>query len=519
MFKNINAGLIASRASFLTNRNRLLYTRLIKDSTGDQVYSTSTGYVYHIFTQPGSFVVHTPGYVDIMLVGGGGGGGGATNNPDHPSTYPNPFHGAGGGGAGGVAHWYNKYIPAGSNVPCPYQPDQYSHMPGTYTVEVGSGGGAGSGSDVIDDPSEPGSSPQRYDFWHRLGDDGGASWIGAPPSDSPVGSLVARNWGMQALFSPPSPMSAAVGTVHPIPPFPTYVCERLIAAGGGGGGSAGDGGSHDFSSNVPELSDTNLINSALGRDGGSQGGHGHFWIDEPGHLKRVITVPNGYSTPHESWLDPDESPQGNAGGFNDADTSGNLGIAGGGGGGAGSTGRYGQKTYDGSATLFSGAGGAGVAAFNGDTGIPSDYGTPGPINDPSVFQNLLPQHFPAPTRANYFVMDTRTRWFGGGGHGGFNDNWSWYDSVIRTTASNGLYNYAAANGAIGGGGARFGPPSLSGSDNPEDFAQNKYPFSHFQNGRANTGGGGAGGSARGGSLFPAGSGGSGIVIIRYQAAH
>jgi hypothetical protein len=116
-------------------------------------------------------------------------------------------------------------------------------------------------------------------------------------------------------------------------------------------------------------------------------------------------------------------------------------------------------------------------------------------------------------------MDTRTRWFGGGGHGGFNDNWSWFDSVIRTTASNGLYNYAAANGYIGGGGARFGPPSLSGSDNPENFASNLYPFSHFQNGRANTGGGGCGGATRSSSLFPAGSGGSGIVIIRYQSAH
>lgn len=519
MFKNINAGLIASRASFLTNRNRLLYTRLIKNSTGDQVYSSSTGYVYHIFTEPGSFEVHTPGYVDIMLVGGGGGGGGATSNPDHPSPHPNPYNGAGGGGAGGVAHWYNKYIPAGSNVPCPYQPENYDHMPGTYTVNVGDGGGAGSGSDVIDDPSEPHESPQRYDFWHRLGGYGGASWVGAPPSDSPVGSAAAENWGMKVNISSPTVLSDAVGTTHPISGISNYVCERIIAAGGGGGGSAGDGGNHEFPTTVSPASDTNLIYSALGRDGGSQGGHGHFWIDTPGHLKRVITVPGPYASNHESWLHPDETPQGNSGGFNDADTDATNGIAGGGGGGAGSPGSDGQKTFDGSATLFSGAGGAGVAAFNGDTGIPSDYGTPGPINDPSVFQNIIPQHFPAPTRANYFVMDTRTRWFGGGGHGGFNDNWSWGDSIIPTVASNGLYNYAAANGYIGGGGARFGPPSLSGSDNPTDFSQNLWPMSHFQNGRANTGGGGAGGAARGTSLFPAGSGGSGVVIIRYQSAH
>ena len=517
MFKNINAGLIASRASFLTDRNRLLYTRLIKNSTGEQVYSSSTGYVYHIFTEPGSFEVHTPGYVDIMLVGGGGGGGGATNNPDHPSPSPDPFNGAGGGGAGGVAHWYNKYIPAGSNVPCPYQPENYDHMPGTYTVNVGDGGGAGSGSDIIVDGDEPNTSPQRYDFWHRLGGYGGASWVGAPPSDSPVGSAAAQNWGMKVYISSPSVMTAAIGTKHLVSGgggISDYVCERIIAAGGGGGGSGGSGGAHDFPVTVSPASDPNLIYAALGRDGGSQGGHGHVWIDEPGHLERVITAPSAFASPHESWLHPDESPQGNSGGFNDADVEGVSGIAGGGGGGAGEPGRYGQKTSDGSATWFSGAGGAGVAAFNGDTGIPIDYGTPGPGNDPTAFYAPFPALFPANYSDNYRMVETRTRWFGGGGHGGFNDNWQFTDSY----AGNNIL-YAAINGYIGGGGARFGPPSLSGSNNPLEFAEGSWPIAHYQNGKANTGGGGCGGAARFTSLFPAGSGGSGIVIIRYQAAH
>ena len=127
------------------------------------------------------------------------------------------------------------------------------------------------------------------------------------------------------------------------------------------------------------------------------------------------------------------------------------------------------------------------------------------------------------TEQGHTLLDTRTRWFGGGGHGGYNDNWSWVDSVIKNYNSNTQKSdYAAINGYIGGGGARFGPPSLSGSDNPSEFSQNLYPFCHFQNGRANTGGGGCGGSHRSYSNngnFPAGSGGSGIAIIRYQVAH
>ena len=520
MFKNINAGLIASRASFLTNRNRLLYTRLIKDSTGEQVYSSSTGYVYHIFTQPGSFTMHTPGYVDIMLVGGGGGGGGGTDRNTEYSPYL-PFHGAGGGGAGGVAHWYNKYMPGGpgtldtgagtGGVP------SNSHMPGRYYVHVGAGGPAGGGGFIID----PGGD---HEFGHKEGEPGNSSYIGAHLDDSPVGASAAQEWGMlvPSLYAPDT--YPDVGVVHYRNPSsdPGRVSERLIAMGGGGGGFAGWGGlgRGEISGFDP---DSHYVPGILGKDGGSQGGHGHLIKDPPGAAFYAVTVPGALANGNESWLHPEELPQGNPGGLNDAapDPSGSIG--GGGGGGAGSPGRYGQKSSDGYATLYAGAGGAGVAAFNGDTGIPNDYGTPGPANDPTTFTTPFPGSVPSGIRSNNVMLETRTRWFGGGGHGGFNDNWSWLDSVVRSYDSNsGIYTYSAVNGYVGGGGARFGPPGLSGSDNPEEFAENVYPFSHYQNGRANTGGGGCGGAKRGygdSGVYPAGSGGSGIVIIRYQAAH
>lgn len=504
MFKNINAGLIASRASFLTDRNRLLYTRLIKNSSGEQVYSSETGYVYHIFTEPGSFVVHTPGYVDIMLVGGGGGGGGATDNTSG-STPDVPYHGAGGGGAGGVGHWYNKYIPAGPNADCLYQPENYDHMPGSYTVEVGTGGAAGSGGDVIL------GSFDSVDTTGKRGNPGNASWIGA---STPINSAQATEWGMKVANN-------YIATTNQIGPVfgsgSDYRSTKIAAFGGGGGGFGGPGGTPRFPSSVPTNADPNYIPGIAGQDGGSQGGHGHCVLDPPGQSFRVVTAPGNYATTNESWLHPEEQPQGNAGGFNDATPQPSGDIAGGGGGGAGEPGRYGQKDFDSSATLYAGAGGAGVAAFGDDTGIPMEYGTPGPGNDPTAFYAPFPALFPSNYPDNYRMVETKTRWFGGGGHGGYNNNWAFTDSY----AGNNIL-YAAINGYIGGGGARFGPPSLSGSNNPTEFSQGLWPIAHYQNGKTNTGGGGCGGAHRSYSNnnnFPAGSGGSGIVIIRYQSAH
>lgn len=76
------------------------------ESTTSRVYTPGNGYVYHIFTQPGKFIVYNSGYVDMMLVGGGGGGGGADISQGQSSyrCY------GGGGGGGGVVHKYNIFL-------------------------------------------------------------------------------------------------------------------------------------------------------------------------------------------------------------------------------------------------------------------------------------------------------------------------------------------------------------------------------------------------------------------------
>ena len=110
---------------------------------------------------------------------------------------------------------------------------------------------------------------------------------------------------------------------------------------------------------------------------------------------------------------------------------------GGGGGGAGAPGQW-------------NIGGIGLPAFNGDTGIPSSYGTPGP---------------------------SPGRYFAGGGGSLFGAN-----TVV------------SGAGGVGGG----GPGSYGGTA-----------------GTANTGGGG-GGAVYPGPFYFGGTGGSGIVIIRYR---
>ena len=85
------------------------------EATGGTKYTPGNGYKYHKFTTSGSFVVDAPELVnvDVLVVAGGGSGG---------SYY------GGGGGAGGVAHAVDMPINGG-----------------TYPVNIGSGGAAGSG--------------------------------------------------------------------------------------------------------------------------------------------------------------------------------------------------------------------------------------------------------------------------------------------------------------------------------------------------------------------------------------
>ena len=104
-----------------------------------------------------------------MLVGGGGGGGGATDNTSG-STPDVPYHGAGGGGALSVS--LVQYIPPGGTG---------THTTGVgnngltasicicledYTVEIGNGGNAGGGGDVIEGSFDTvDTTPKRRNPW------------------------------------------------------------------------------------------------------------------------------------------------------------------------------------------------------------------------------------------------------------------------------------------------------------------------------------------------------------------
>ena len=213
------------------------------------------------------------------------------------------------------------------------------------------------------------------------------------------------------------------------------------------------------------LSPTEFIYAYRGGAGGSEGGRGSRYDDDPStpRLPAYLSDPNYGSYELSTLSEHNETPQGNIGGGNHRPHNEDR-NAGGGGGGAGAAGQSGVWPGRG------GHGGIGVAAFGNDTGIPSDYGTSGPTN-----------------------ATTGTRWFGGGGQGG--------DSYVPPLS------YVSLDGRFGGGG-------ISVPDNSQNSTYNRTA-------KTNTGGGGAGARTFNPYLDPkvelAGAGGSGIVVIRYQA--
>jgi len=166
-------------------------------------------------------------------------------------------------------------------------------------------------------------------------------------------------------------------------------------------------------------------------------------------------APNDFISAGAGNTPPVSPPQGNPGGSN----QGSFGYGGAGGGGAGASGS--DRTAPGPLPLrrFGTSGGLGRAAFSGDTGIPTSYGTPGP---------------------------TPGRWFAGGGGGGAHGP-----------------STGAGGGGTGGGG-RGGTATSPTRTNNNGIA-----------GSTNTGGGGGGGGSGPGGTGDGGIGGPGIVIIRY----
>lgn len=419
MFKNINAGLIASRASFLTNRNRLLQTRLIRNSTGDQIYSSASGYVYHIFTSPGSFEVHTQGRVDIMLVGGGGGGGGITATPNNYAD-----EGSGGGGAGGVSHHYNLPMPV-SEYNVIIGSGGSSGTPGSQTqttdAPTDGQGGRGNHTHIVHLKTEPVASPdgnyEKRDGSVATGQDG-----------------FFREWGTRIDPSIPTTSWQDDFYAHDPSNIPNsdyrYGSTRALTAFGGGGGG--------YTLNLPDPGNmpSHIPRAYSGGGGGSEGGRGSRFRTDAATAR----APSYYSDPSYGAFElsrlseHNELPQGNIGGGNHRPHSTSPGDrnGGGGGGGAGGSGTPGADSGP------AGFGGIGVAAFGGDIGIPSDYGTVGPPSSPG------------------------TRWFGGGGMGGDN----YYPSQIDSngyygggglSVPNNVTNYsrdAVTNTGGGGAGAR-----------------------------------------------------------------
>ena len=193
----------------------------------------------------------------------------------------------------------------------------------------------------------------------------------------------------------------------------------LTAYGGGGGG----------------YSDTTTVSI-----GGAGGGGGAY----SGGAGGTGLNPSTPSPIISSDFPGESHPYGNTQGYPGGNgtgrgSSGPHPQPGGGGGGAGAAG----------GGVDNGVGGVGVVAFSGDTGVPTDYGTPGP---------------------------SAGRWFAGGGGGG----------IYPNPGGN-----PKAGGAGGGGGGAVA------------------------NGTAHTGGGGRGGSYPSGG--ESGTGGSGIVIVKYPA--
>ena len=274
-------------------------------------YTPGNGYIYHIFTGPGTLSVSKGGYADYLIIAGGGGGG--AGKP--------PYRQGGGGGAGGMIS------------------GQYLFPIGDYTIAVGGGGGAGA-------------------------------------SGSP--SYISRNGVIPYVSSP-------------------FYATTLTAFGGGYGGRASPYGT----------------SGGLGGSGGG-GGESYSGGASVGPTSYPFIVPLGIPV-----------PQGSSGGASPYPNS--YASGGGGAGGAGSA-----------SSPTSTSRGIGAPAWGGDSGIPSDFGTPGP---------------------------SPGRWFaqGGSGGGGYSSNYynggggGSYDSMAATKANSGSGGSGGDSpGSTGGGGGASG---------------------------------------------------------------
>jgi len=188
--------------SLTTNYRNLAITynsaQLTQVARGGTMFIQNIGgipYVFHVFSQVGtwSFVLNYARSIDILVVGGGGGGG---------------YNIGGGGGAGAVQYQQN-----------------YSISAGTYTVTVGAGGTGGTSGTT----TGTNGSNSVFASLTSYGGGGGSTWSGTGTAGGCGGG--GGTGGGGTVTTAGQGYAGGIGTGA----SPGY-------AGGGGGGAAGTGG-------------------------------------------------------------------------------------------------------------------------------------------------------------------------------------------------------------------------------------------------------------------------------------
>ena len=287
------------------------------DSAGSSLSATggtrieSGNYIVHKFTSDGNFeVLDGSGQIEFFLVGGGGGGGGDN---------------AGGGGGSGV-------VTANRTI-----------TPGTYSVQIGSGGVGAYGSDG--DTSGPWGVPGGATVFNSPGANG-VSYIAAH------GGGVGASAGAQDAEYSPSDLSK-VGALGPSPTAGGRGPQGNGSGGGGRGAQTPAPGSNPPAGNgytgapggSAGNSGGNTANTGGGGGGGGAGGAG-----SPAPSTRGGIGGLGVSN---DWEGPTQFFGAGGSGGNENDVSGANGRA------SGIGGQAGNPYYGGNGATNTGSGGGG----------------------------------------------------------------------------------------------------------------------------------------------------------------
>ena len=261
----------------------------------------SSGFAYHTFTSPGTFIM-TGGVEDaqIFLVGPGGGGAGGNG-------------GSGGGGAGGIVHLTG-----------------HTMQPGVYSIEVpaGGAGGAASNDDGVDGGDATIIGPNNFSLTAK-GGGGGSGWTRNP---NPGGC------GGGAAGPGPDSGGSSIQATTP----------QNTGAGGGSVASYGFAGG-DTPGGTPYMGGGGGGTGADGTNGGGSPGSGGAGAVFPNFTGNHIGIP---------FLQPYSGQYGGGGGgMSEAPQTRDGGDGGAGGGGKGAY-RY-PESYGSPGLKYTGGGGGG----------------------------------------------------------------------------------------------------------------------------------------------------------------